>query len=80
VKQSGCGWCGDKNSCVAGTSSGPLAPCLRNTFLYSMPSAEWNPLKAGTINILAIDTKGKPQNILTPGPNMAKFDVNNPYQ
>jgi hypothetical protein len=45
-----------------------------------MPSAEWNPLKAGTINILAIDTKGKPQNILTPGPNMAKFDVNNPYQ
>ena len=80
VKQAGCGWCGEKNSCVSGSTSGPLAPCLRNTFLYSMPSPEWNPLKAGTINILSLNSKGQPQNTLTPSPDVSKLDVFNPYK
>ncbi len=80
VKQSGCGWCGEKNSCVSGTSSGPMGNCMRSTFLYSLPSPEWNPFKAGTINILAVDSKGAPQNIITPEPNLRKVDVFNPYK
>jgi hypothetical protein len=80
VHQSGCGWCGEKNSCVSGTSSGPLAPCLRNTFLYSMPTPEWNPLKAGTINILAVDSQGHPLNHITHEPNLRTVDVYNPYK
>ena len=80
VKQSGCGWCGENNSCVSGSSTGPLSPCLRNTFLYSMPTPEWNPLKAGTINILALSAKGQPQNTLVPEPNLRKIDVYNPYK
>jgi hypothetical protein len=80
VKQSGCGWCGEKNTCISGNFQGPLAPCLRNTFLFQMPSPEWSPLKAGTINILAVDKKGQPQNIITPEPNLAKIVVFNPYK
>jgi hypothetical protein len=80
VKQSGCGWCGEKNACVSGTATGPLSPCLRSTFLYSMPTPEWSPLKAGTINILAVDSKGQPLNHLTPEPKLATIDVNNPYK
>ncbi len=46
-----CGWCGDKNKCIDGTSRGPLAPCLKSTFLYNKPTSDWDPLRAGTINI-----------------------------
>ena len=51
VNNGNCGWCGDKNSCIAGTFNGPLAPCLKSTYLYNAPSLNWNPLRAGTINI-----------------------------
>ena len=78
VHNSKCGWCGDKNSCVPGNRNGPLSPCLRNTFLYTAPSAEWNPMKAGTVNILAIDSKGIPQTHLTYEPNLKKADIYNP--
>lgn len=80
VKQSKCGWCGEKNSCVSGTNTGPLGNCMRNSFLYSMPSPEWNPLKAGTINILSVDTNGQPMTHLTPEPNLRGVDVYNPYK
>lgn len=81
VHNSKCGWCGDKNNCIEGNSSGPLAPCMRNTFLYMAPTPEWNPLKASTINILAVDKQGKPQNHLTWEPkDLGKTDVYNPYK
>jgi hypothetical protein len=80
VHNSKCGWCGEKNSCVPGNTNGPLAPCLRSTFLYTTPTPEWNPMKAGTVNILTTDTKGQPQTRLTWEPNMNKVDVYNPYQ
>jgi hypothetical protein len=69
-----CGWCGDKNSCIQGTNRGPLAPCLRNTFLYNTPGSNWNPLKAGTINI---DTKGKL--LITAHPDMNRVISTNTY-
>ncbi len=79
VHNSKCGWCGDKSKCIPGTSSGPLAPCMRNTFLYTAPSANWNPLKAGTINILAIDEKQNPLIHITHEPNLSKTEVFSPY-
>ncbi len=80
VHNSGCGWCGEKNNCIAGNAQGPLAPCMRNTFLYQAPTAEWNPFKAGTVNILAIDAKGNPQNHITYEPTLSKVDTFNSYK
>jgi len=74
VSNPGCGWCGDKNSCIPGTNRGPLAPCLKNTYLYNSPGADWNPLKAGTINI---DTKGLIK--ITAHPDMGLIHSNKPY-
>jgi hypothetical protein len=80
VHNSGCGWCGQKNSCIPGNIYGPLAPCLRNTFLFTAPTPEWNPIKAGTLNILSLDKQGNPQTHLTWEPSLNKIDVNNPYK
>ncbi len=44
-----------------------------------MPNAEWNPLKASTINILAVDKTGRPQTVITPEPNVNQLPVNQPY-
>ena len=66
------GWCGSNSTCVAGNNSGPMGNCLRNSFLYSSPSSDWNPLKAGTINIAS---GGKM--IITPEPNLRKIYVKN---
>jgi hypothetical protein len=73
VHNSKCGWCGDKNSCIPGTFNGPLAPCLKSTFLFNAPSKEWNPLKAGTINI---NTEEKL--IIAAHPDMGRV-ISNPY-
>ena len=72
-----CGWCGDKNRCIEGTSRGPLAPCLQSTYLYNKPSSDWNPLRASTINI---DTRinSKPQLVLTNHPDFNRARTN-PY-
>ena len=43
MHQGSCGWCGSSNQCIAGNSLGPTAPCLRGTFLFSSPSADFNP-------------------------------------
>lgn len=80
VHNSGCGWCGQKNTCISGNSSGPLAPCLRSTFLYTAPNPEWNPLKAGSINILAVDNQGRPMTQITHEPTLNKIDTWNPYK
>jgi hypothetical protein len=69
------GWCGSSNTCVAGNNSGPLGNCLRNTYLYSSPSSEWNPLKAGTINLHAQNKSGGNAFILTPEPDLSKISV-----
>jgi hypothetical protein len=74
-----CGWCGQSNTCIPGTSAGPMGNCLRNTYLFSSPSAEWNPLKAGTINILAVNQKGVPLNHIVAEPNLNRVAVNAPY-
>jgi hypothetical protein len=79
MHNSRCGWCGQTGHCIAGNINGPLAPCLRSTFLYTAPTPEWNPMKAGHINILAIDKRGIPQNHIVPEPNFNKIDSYNPY-
>ncbi len=43
IHQGQCGWCGSSNSCIAGNEHGPTAPCLRGTFLYTSPAADFNP-------------------------------------
>jgi hypothetical protein len=48
---------------------------LRNTFLYTSPSSDWNPLKAGTINILGQNKSGGNSFILTPEPDLKKISV-----
>jgi len=75
IHNSNCGWCGSSNSCVQGNNSGPLGNCLRSTYLYTKPSNHWNPLKAGTINILAQAKSGGSALIITPEPNLKKIGV-----
>lgn len=79
VHNMNCGWCGQSNTCVPGTQAGPMGNCMRNTYLYTAPSDKWNPLKAGTINVLAINHKEEPLNHIVPTPNMEKYEVNHPY-
>lgn len=74
-----CGWCGQSNTCIPGSQSGPLSPCLRSTFLYSSPTSEWNPLKASTINTLAVNQKGESQTTIVPEPTMGKINIYQPY-
>jgi hypothetical protein len=69
-----CGWCGDKNRCIPGTNNGPLAPCLKNTYLFNSPGSGWNPLKAGTINI---NTEEKL--VITAHPDMNRVKPENTY-
>lgn len=42
--QSGCGWCGEKNGCIFGTSFGPLQPCVQSSYIGGIrqPSREEN--------------------------------------
>ena len=40
----GCGWCASSNSCIAGNSLGPTAPCLRSSYMFTSPAQDWNPL------------------------------------
>lgn len=74
VENQSCGWCGDRSSCIPGTSRGPLSPCLRNTFIFDNSSKNWNPLKASTINI----NHGGAV-IQVPNPHMDEINVNKPY-
>ncbi len=73
-----CGWCGQSNTCIPGSQSGPLAPCFRNSYLYSAPTSEWNPFKASTFNTLTLNEKGEPLISIVPEPNMSKIDVWHP--
>jgi len=75
VHNSSCGWCGSSSSCIPGNSRGPLANCLRSTYLYTAPSAEWNPIRAGTINIRAVDKGGNPVLTMTETPDLSKVSV-----
>lgn len=74
VNNSNCGWCGDKSKCIPGNNRGPLAPCLRNTYLFNTNTQDWNPLKAGAINI---NTGGAVQ--MVSQPNLNNVFVNSPY-
>lgn len=42
VKQNVCGWCGEYNMCIAGTSLKPLQPCNVSTYTYTS-YVGWNP-------------------------------------
>ena len=79
VQNMKCGWCGQSNSCIPGSQSGPLAPCLRNTFLYTAPTSDWSPFKANTINTLAINEKGESLTHIVPEPTLGKVNVYAPY-
>lgn len=39
----GCGWCASSNSCIIGNNLGPLAPCLRSSYVFTSPAQDWNP-------------------------------------
>lgn len=80
VNQKGCGWCGENNKCIAASPLGPISPCVRSTFIYTMPSAEWNPLKAPAINILALDNNGNSLLGVTHEPNLKDAPVAKPYR
>ena len=59
---------------------GPKSPCLRSTFLFTAPTPEWNPLKAGDVNVLAVDKEGKPMTTIVPEPNVNEAEINNDYR
>lgn len=80
VNEKGCGWCGASNKCIGASPLGPITPCVRSTFIYTLPSAEWNPLKAPAINILAQDSNGNSLLNLTPEPNLRDAPVAKPYR
>lgn len=48
LHKSACGWCGQTNSCISGTSQGPLEACLGTTYKFSTPDANegFNPKAA----------------------------------
>lgn len=85
VGNSACGWCGASNTCVSGTpagpsNNGPIGACLRNTFLFTAPSDNWNPLQASTINLIVQDKKENTLIQKTNTPDLTKMDVWNPYK
>lgn len=80
VNQKGCGWCGENNKCISASPLGPITPCVRSTFIYTMPSAEWNPLKAPAINIMALDNNGNSLLGVTHEPNLRDAPVAKPYR
>jgi hypothetical protein len=43
VHQSSCGWCGASNSCIAGTTLGPLETCEKTSYIFSAPNPNWRP-------------------------------------
>jgi hypothetical protein len=43
VHQSNCGWCGASNSCIAGTTLGPLEQCAKTSYIFSAPNPNWRP-------------------------------------
>ena len=49
LKQSSCGWCGSSNTCINGNNLGPLTPCIKNTYIFTSPSINWNPLLQGNV-------------------------------
>jgi len=77
VHNSKCGWCGSSNTCIPGNSRGPLASCIRSTFLYTAPSDIWNPFKAGTVNIRAMDRKERSILTIAPNPDLRNVLVKN---
>jgi len=47
---------------------------MRSSYLFTKPTASWNPLRAGTINI---NTAGN--TILTHQPDLTRIHVASPY-
>ncbi len=82
VHLTGCGWCNEKKTCIPGSIEGPQIShsCLKNTFLFTAPSANWNPLRAGDINILTVDKQNRSQVHLTENPDMNNVNIYAPYK
>lgn len=36
-RQSSCGWCGSRNTCVLGNNIGPLQSCVKSSYIFSAP-------------------------------------------
>lgn len=49
LHQGSCGWCGSTSSCIQGNNLGPLAPCLRGTYVFTAPTPDWNPIQGGSV-------------------------------
>lgn len=53
-----CGWCSSSNSCIAGNSAGPLAPCMRGNYTFTAPSSDWNPLNTNNYSMSRANVAG----------------------
>ena len=80
VNEKGCGWCGENNKCIGASPLGPIQPCVRSSFIYTLPSVDWNPLKAAAINIHAQDNNGRSLLKVTHEPNLNEAFVARPYR
>ena len=58
LHQGSCGWCAGNGSCIAGNAAGPLAPCLRGTYKFTAPAADWNPMGSGNYNVNRMNVGG----------------------
>jgi hypothetical protein len=58
VNSSRCGWCNDTNTCVKGGRQGPAGNnCRKESFVYFIPTADWNPLRNNENEGFNIDTE-----------------------
>jgi hypothetical protein len=80
VNEKGCGWCGQSNTCIGASPLGPITPCARASFIYTLPSVDWNPLKAAPINIWGQSNDGHSLLTVTHEPELNQAPVAKPYQ
>jgi hypothetical protein len=66
LHQGSCGWCGSTNSCIPGNNLGPLAPCLRGTYKFTAPSANWNPLDTNNVKVNRANIAGAQLTTIVP--------------
>jgi hypothetical protein len=73
VRNANCGYCHDSDACIRGTPTGPLEPCIKEAYRYTMASNAWSPLNASDINIQALDKNNQPLIVKAPTPDLSKI-------
>jgi len=49
LSQESCGWCGSSNSCIKGTTLGPLEKCVKSSFVFYKEVNSFNKSESGEL-------------------------------